>query len=90
MGNIYIVSRGRYDESSGDYDCHLHRIDSETDEVITTYHLPVLSFTISGYKAYMYSYNSKQESIQVMDTVPVRLLTITLSKIKQNSHTSMK
>lgn len=68
MGNIYIVSRGRYDESSGDYDCHLHRIDSETDEVITTYHLPVLSFTISGYKAYMYSYNSKQESIQVMDT----------------------
>ena len=67
-GNVYVVSRESYNYNIGDYDCKLHRIDSETDKVIKTYELPILSFTICGHLAYMYSYNSNIETIQVMDT----------------------
>lgn len=67
-GNVYAVSRGKYEEATGDYDCRLHRIDSKTDEVVTDYDLPVLSFTISGSKAYLYSYKANEEAIAVMDT----------------------
>lgn len=67
-GNIYVVSRETFNYSANDYDCRLHRIDSEKDIVIKTYDLPIVNFTISGYQAYMYSYNSETEAIQVMDT----------------------
>ncbi len=67
-GNVYAVSRGKYDESKSDYDCRLHRINSETDKVIADYDLPVLSFTVSGTKAYLYSYESGEDAIPVMDT----------------------
>ena len=67
-GNIYVVSRGRYNETTADYDCRLHRIDSQTDQVIQTYEWPVLSFCISGYHAYLYSYQSDKDAILVMDT----------------------
>lgn len=67
-GNVYVVSRESYDETIGDYKCKLHRIDSDKDEVIKTYNLPILSFTISGHLAYMYSYDTKVDAIQVMDT----------------------
>lgn len=67
-GNVYAVSRGIYDETKGDYDCRLHRIDSRTDQVVTTYDLPVLSFTISGSRAYLYSYRSGEDAVAVMDT----------------------
>lgn len=67
-GNVYVVSRDSYNYTIGDYNCRLHRIDSETDKLIKTYDRPILSFTISGHLAYMYSYNSNIEAIQVMDT----------------------
>jgi len=67
-GNVYVVSRESYNYDKGDYNCQLHRIDSETDKLIKTYELPILSFTICGHLAYMYSYNSNIEAIQVMDT----------------------
>lgn len=67
-GNVYVVSREKFNYETNDYDCQLHRIDSETDLVIETYEEPILSFTISGHKAYMYSYNSQQEAVKVMDT----------------------
>lgn len=67
-GNVYAVSRGIYDETKGDYDCRLHRIDSRTDQVVNTYDLPVLSFTISGNRAYLYSYKSGEDAVSVMDT----------------------
>jgi len=67
-GNVYVVSRETYNYEIGDYNCQLHRIDSETDKLVKTYDLPILSFTICGHLAYMYSYNSNIEAIQVMDT----------------------
>ena len=67
-GNVYVVSREKFNYETNDYDCRLHRIDSETDRVVKTYDEPIMNFTISGYKAYMYSYNSQKEAIQVMDT----------------------
>jgi len=67
-GNVYVVSRESYNYNIGDYDCKLHRIDSATDKLIKTYDLPIVNFTIYGHLAYMYSYNSNVESIQVMDT----------------------
>jgi Uncharacterized conserved protein len=67
-GNVYVVSRESYNYTIGDYDCKLHRIDSETDKLIKTYDLSVVSFTIYGHLAYLYSYSSNVESIKVMDT----------------------
>lgn len=67
-GHVYAVSRGTYDYDAGDYNCRLHRINSRTDEVEKNYDLPVLSFTICGSKAYLYSYRSDTEAILVMDT----------------------
>lgn len=67
-GNVYVTSREKFNYEINDYDCKLHRIDSETDQVVHTYDLPILSFTISGHKAYMYSYNTQQEAIMVLDT----------------------
>lgn len=67
-GNVYVTSREKFNYDRNDYDCRLHRIDTEKDEVMTTYDLPILDFTISGYKAYMYSYDSKNETVKVMDT----------------------
>ncbi|WP_321517697.1 YncE family protein [uncultured Bacteroides sp.] len=67
-GNVYVVSREAYNNATGDYDCKLHRIDSGTDELIKTYDLPVVNFTIYGHLAYMYSYSANKEAVQVMDT----------------------
>lgn len=67
-GNVYVVSRGRYNEATANYDCRLHRINSQTDQLIKTYDWPVLSFCISGNQAYLYSYQSEKDAILVMDT----------------------
>lgn len=67
-GNLYVVSRGRYDYATGDYDCRLHRIDTQADTVVATMDVPVMNFCIAGSRAYMYSYDSEHETIKVMDT----------------------
>lgn len=67
-GNVYVASHDVYNEAKNDYTCQLHRIDTQNDRVIKTYDIPILNFTICGHLAYMYSYNSQIEAIQVMDT----------------------
>lgn len=67
-GNVYVTSREKFNYETNDYDCRLHRIDSETDKLIYTYDLPIVDFTISGYRAYMYSYNTSRKTVIVMDT----------------------
>ncbi len=68
-GNVYLVTRGRYDEALADYDCRLHRIDSQTDEVAADYGLPAIDFCISGHRAYLYAYaEGGGGGITVIDT----------------------
>lgn len=52
-GNVYVCSRGNY----GSKKYALHRIDVATDEMVETFDLEVLNFTISGSYAYLYSYD---------------------------------
>ncbi len=68
-GNVYLVTRGRYDEALADYDCRLHRIDSRTDEVAADYDMPAFDFCISGHRAYLYTYaQGGGDGIAVIDT----------------------
>lgn len=67
-GNIYVVSRGLFDYNTMDYNCRLHRIDTYFDQVSATLNIPVVNFTISGYKAYMYGYGENCTNIMIMDT----------------------
>ncbi|MDR2980001.1 MAG: hypothetical protein LBV02_06145 [Bacteroidales bacterium] len=71
-GDIYVVSRGNY--SSVPY--QFQRIDSQTDEVVHNYQLPVLNFAIHGQYAYLYSYNfSTEESwIKVMNIITEEII----------------
>lgn len=71
-GDLYLVSRGNY--SSTPY--QFQRIDSQTDEVVQNFGLPVLNFAISGQYAYLYSYNfSTQKSwIKVMDILTEEII----------------
>lgn len=65
-GNLFVVSRAKFDKVTGDYDYRLHYIDTKTDEVKQTYNYKAYNFVISGHKLYMYSY--KDKVVQVMDT----------------------
>lgn len=52
-GNLYLVSQGDY----GATPCTFQKIDSETDEVVHDYELPILNFAISHDNDYVYYYN---------------------------------
>ncbi len=54
-GNVYVVSREEFNYDIYDYDCRLHRIDSQSDTVMTNYEERILDFIISGETAYMYT-----------------------------------
>ncbi|MDL2309057.1 hypothetical protein LJC68_05075 [Bacteroidales bacterium OttesenSCG-928-B11] len=71
-GDLYVISRGNY--SSVPY--HFQRIDSEIDEMVHDYDLPVLNLAVEGEKAYLYSYDfSTNESwIKVMDVLTEEII----------------
>lgn len=73
-GNVYVVSRGRYDEGLADYDPRLHRIDSHTDEVVETFDYSAVDFCINGSWAYLYGYGLGGGGIRVMDTRTGRIV----------------
>lgn len=63
---VYLVTRGS-DIEAGDY--RLVKIDSRTDAVAKVYDEKVLSFTLDGPIAYLYTYNyqTKNSAIKVFD-----------------------
>lgn len=63
---VYLVTRGS-DIEAGDY--RLVKIDSRTDAVAKVYDEKVLSFTLDGPIAYLYTYNyqTKKSAIKVFD-----------------------
>lgn len=63
---VYLVTRGS-DIKAGDY--RLVKIDSRTDAVAKVYDEKVLSFTLDGPIAYLYTYNyqTKNSAIKVFD-----------------------
>lgn len=63
---VYLVTRGN-DIEAGDY--RLVKIDSRTDAVAKVYDEKVLSFTLDGPIAYLYTYNyqTKNSAIKVFD-----------------------
>lgn len=63
---VYVVSRGIYDYDKNDYDSRLHCIDTENDQVIETYDIPVLKMDLHDGKAWFYGYGSGG-TIQVLD-----------------------
>lgn len=64
--NVYVVSRGIFDYGTMDYDSRLHRIDTQTDQVIDTYDIPILNMDIVDGKAWFYGYGAGG-TIQVLD-----------------------
>lgn len=64
--SVFVVSRGIFDYNKMDYDCRLHRINTDSDIVTDTYDIPVLNMDIVGDKAWLYRYGSGK--IQIMDT----------------------
>ena len=63
---VYVVSRGIYDYDKNDYDSRLHCIDTENDQVIGTYDIPILKMDLHDGKAWFYEYGSGG-TIQVLD-----------------------
>ena len=63
---VYVVSRGIYDYDKNDYDSRLHCIDTENDQVIETYDIPILKMDLHDGKAWFYGYGSGG-TIQVLD-----------------------
>lgn len=64
-GDVYLATRGNYNDIPATF----QRIDSQTDEVVQDFNLPVVNFAISGQKAYLYYYNFNTQAswIKVMD-----------------------
>lgn len=58
FGDIYVACTGNY----GSVPASFHRINSQTDEVVQNFNLPVQSFAISGTLIYLYSYNFSDHS----------------------------
>ena len=71
-GDVYLVSRGNYD----DIPYSFQRINSQSDEVVHNYNLPVLNFTISGDYGYLYYYNFETQTswIKVMDMISENII----------------
>ena len=63
---VYVVSRGIYDYDKNDYDSRLDCIDTENDQVIETYDIPILKMDLHDGKAWFYGYGSGG-TIQVLD-----------------------
>lgn len=63
---VYVVSRGIYDDDKKDYDSRLHCIDTENDQVIDTYDIPILRMDLHDGQAWFYGYGSGG-TIQVLD-----------------------
>ena len=70
---VYVVSRGIYDEDKQDYDSRLHCIDTENDQVIETYDIPILKMDIHDGQAWFYGYGSGG-TIQVLDLASGRII----------------
>ena len=51
---VYVVSRGIYDYDKNDYDSRLHCIETENDQVIETYDIPILKMDLHDGKAWFY------------------------------------
>lgn len=66
-GDVYVACTGNY----GTVPASFHRIDSQQDEVVQNFNLPVQNFTISGSVAYLYSYNFADQSkwFKVLDVI---------------------
>ena len=66
-GDVYVACTGNY----GDISPSFHRIDSQIDEVVQNFNLPVQNFTISGTNAYLYSYdyNDNSKWFKVLDVI---------------------
>ncbi|MBR4135408.1 MAG: hypothetical protein IKU03_03240 [Bacteroidales bacterium] len=62
---VYLVTRGDY----GDVPYNFLKIDAQTDEVVKTYDMAVLNFTINDHYAYIYHYDfyTYDSWIKVMD-----------------------
>lgn len=72
-GDVYVVSRGDYDES----DYLLHKIDSEIDAVVHTFNdIHPLKLTILNDMMYMYSYDftTKEQWIKIFDCLTDRIV----------------
>jgi len=71
--NVYVVSRGIFDYGTMDYDSRLHKIDTQTDQVIDTYDIPILNMDIVDGKAWFYGYGAGG-TIQVLDLATGQVL----------------
>lgn len=71
--SVYVVSRGIFDYGTMNYDSRLHRIDTQTDEVVATYDIPILKMDIADGKAWFYGYGAGG-TIQVLDLATGRIL----------------
>ncbi len=70
---VYVISRGIFDEDKQDYDTRLHCIDTENDQVIETYDIPILKMDLHDGKAWFYGYGSGG-TIQVLDLASGRII----------------
>ena len=61
QGDVYTVVRGNNTDLKGSF-C---RINSQTDEVVQTFNLPVMDFTIKNDTAYLYSFDYSNNSYWV-------------------------
>ena len=71
--HVYVVSRGKFDYTTMNYDTRLHCIDTETDEVVNTYDIPILNMDIADGKAWFYGYGDGG-IIQVLDLATGQIL----------------
>lgn len=70
---VYVVSRGIYDYDKNDYDSRLHCIDTENDQVIETYDIPILKMDLHDGQAWFYGYGSGG-TIQILDLASGRII----------------
>jgi YVTN family beta-propeller protein len=63
---VYVVTRSIYDYDKNDYDSRLHCIDTDKDQVIGTYDIPILKMDLHDGQAWFYGYGSGG-TIQILD-----------------------
>lgn len=71
--HVYVVSRGKFNYTTMNYDTRLHRIDATTDKVTDTYDIPILNMDIADGKAWFYGYGDGG-IIQVLDLATGQIL----------------
>ena len=71
--HVYVVSRGIFSYTTMNYDTRLHCIDTATDEVVSTYDIPILNIDIADGKAWFYGYGNGG-TIQVLDLATGQIL----------------